>query len=292
LPRNWKTIVSVVGSSTSIPFVDLPLPAIQAKIHGTSCILLIDNGAYQLCLSRELIERIGIASFPDGDHIFAGGTKGRASLCFVDELEVGQLTFMNVPATVLHEVGQISKRVRIDGVLGSDLMTDFAVEWNFSDNTIRFRLPNEHCKSGGPIKLRLLGSHFIVFKATIPPRADGLFYLDAGGTFSLALDKKHWHQLVRNDGRDVTHAHGVSGNNTSINYETIDGQTFVLGDRILDNIDVVGNIFPEKIKYLAHCDIIGIASSGVLKRFAHVSIDFKNLKAEFGAKRSVKSENG
>jgi hypothetical protein len=278
VPKNYRTILQVEGGDARLPFLtDYPLPAIEAKLNGQSVNLLVDNGASELVLSRQLAEHLHIASGPGSVGLFAGATRTKVRRAFVDHVALGAITVHGVPAAVFERLGQIAGGARIDGILGSDILGRFSVAWDFMGATLELSARTSTLASGwSPV--RILGSHVLVMKATLANVVSGLFFLDAGGTFGVALDRRGWRTLLDTGGYPVTALAGVAGAGAEISYQQIRGPAFRVDAAEIPNVTVVGGVFPERLKRDVMADLRGIFSFEILSWFARVEIDFRNCR--------------
>jgi hypothetical protein len=278
IPESCRSVLRVEGEAARLPFLnDYPLPAIEARINGRTANLLIDNGASELVLSQNLAQHLHIASAPGSLGHFAGATTAQVRRAFVDQVTLGALKIHGVPAAVFERLGQIDGGARIDGILGSDILGRFRVAWDFPNASLELNArPAPPASGWSPV--RVLGSHILVMEAALSEVVRGLFFLDAGGTFGVALDRRGWRSLLGTARYDVTPLAGVAGAGSEIPYLQLRGPEFRIGAAEIPNVTVVGGVFPERLKRDVMVDLRGIFSFEVLQWFARVEIDFPNCR--------------
>jgi hypothetical protein len=175
--------------ATSLPLVITPMgtPAVQVRINGKDYEFWLDTGSSMTVLSSAVASEAGIP-FVSADTLrirtFEGSAPVKAGI--VRRLEIGLIAFTNTPAIIMDAAlmrvkstseGVTGQGVRVDGIIGWDIIRQFDVLMDYRARTIAFR-PPEH--------LGIIGTKFQnlawVGKPLIQVRAK------PGGTFRFTLD--------------------------------------------------------------------------------------------------------
>jgi predicted aspartyl protease len=175
--------------ATSLPLVITPMgtPAIQVRINGKDYEFWLDTGSSMTVLSSTVASEASVP-FVSADTLrirtFEGTAPVKAGI--VRRLEIGPIAFTNTPAIVIDAAlmrlkstseGVTGQGVRVDGIIGWDIIRQFDVVMDYRARTITFR-PPEH--------LGIIGTAFQnlawVGKPMVQVRTK------PGGTFRFTLD--------------------------------------------------------------------------------------------------------
>jgi predicted aspartyl protease len=141
--------------ATSLPLVITPMgtPAVQVRINGKDYEFWLDTGSSMTVLSSAVASEAGIP-FVSADTLrirtFEGSAPVKAGI--VRRLEIGLIAFTNTPAIIMDAAlmrvkstseGVTGQGVRVDGIIGWDIIRQFDVLMDYRARTIAFR-PPEH----------------------------------------------------------------------------------------------------------------------------------------------------
>ena len=174
---------------TSLPLVITPMgtPAVQVRINGTDYEFWLDTGSSMTVVSSTVASEAGIP-FVSADTLrirtFEGTAPVKAGI--VRRLEIGPMGFTNTPAIVMDAAlmrvkstseGITGRGVRVDGIVGWDIIRQFDVVLDYRVGTITFKKPE---------RLGIIGTAFQnltwVGKPLVQVRTK------PGGTFQFTLD--------------------------------------------------------------------------------------------------------
>lgn len=262
-------MVVCIGERATCNLVDgHPLPVIEVRISGRECYFLVDTGADFTYISPEIVELMGIRAYRFGEGLYAGGNKAAVSLVVLPHLEIGELCARNVPALVPPCLAQIGDRRLIHGIIGMQILSRFAVTWDFSKCLLQLDCRDDD-DSAYYLEARTLASNIVVMKCCV----DGVFgwyMFDSGGTLGVALDGRNWRRVVRGCPVEKEHGHDAVGG--ELDYELRRGGIFGIGGHAVHNIDIVGGVFPEAIKKRVMTNVSGLFSHHVLRRFKQIRV--------------------
>jgi predicted aspartyl protease len=126
-------------------------PLVPVRIGGRVYNFWFDTGSSLTMLASDVARDLNITPLvPDTLEIVTSTGRVKANPTLIPQLELGQLTVRNAPAMIVEEsmmrmseprqVEQ-SQHVKIDGIIGFDIIRQIDVEVDFSDNNLRLRNP-------------------------------------------------------------------------------------------------------------------------------------------------------
>ena len=265
---------------TSFPLVITPMgtPAIEVRINGRDYEFWLDTGSSMTVLSSTVASEASVP-FVSADTLrirtFEGTAPVKAGI--VRRLEIGPIAFTNTPTIVMDAAlmrlkstseGVTGRGVRVDGIIGWDIIRQFDMVLDYRGGTITFKKP-EH--------LGIIGTEFQnltwVGKPLVQVRTK------PGGTFEFTLDT----------GAQVTLLNGSILDKLEIVATTYGGRVFGIAKtggqtkRIVPNLtlNVGGNsvhlesilVYGPSYSGLINCD--GILGSDVAQ-FGKIRIDATN----------------
>lgn len=174
---------------TSLPLVITPMgtPAVQVRINGKDYEFWLDTGSSMTVLSSTVASETSVP-LVSADTLRIRAFEGTAPVkaAIVRRLEIGPITFTNAPAIVMDAAlmrlkstseGITGRGVRVDGIIGWDIIRQFDLVMDYRTRTITFKKP-EH--------LGIVGTEFQnltwVGKPLVQVRTK------PGGTFEFTLD--------------------------------------------------------------------------------------------------------
>jgi hypothetical protein len=126
-------------------------PLIPVRIGGRVYNFWFDTGSSLTMLASDVASDLNITPLvPDTLEIVTSTGRVKANPALIPQLDIGQLTVKNAPAMIveesmmrMNEPRQIdrSQRVKIDGIIGFDIIRQIDVEVDFGDNNLRLRNP-------------------------------------------------------------------------------------------------------------------------------------------------------
>lgn len=278
IPEAAEQILAVEGVSTQLQFLPgYQLPVVTADCGGLSARLLVDTGANEMYLAKELATKLDLSLIVcSRPGIFAGGQTALLRQGVLPELRLGSIRVMTVPVVVPDVLGQIGES-RIDGIIGSQLLSKFLVTLDFRRSVLT--LENSRASKREPfVEGRLLASHIFVIPAQLAGEP-GIYFIDSGGTFGVAPDVQGWRQLAR--ARNSTTTEGVSAAGHKVSYEVIKNVDLSLAGTAIKGATAVGGIFPAALNSLP-TRVNGIISHEILARFDQVTFDLNHRRISFG----------
>jgi hypothetical protein len=265
---------------TSLPLVITAMgtPAVQVRINGKDYEFWIDTGSSMTVLSSAVASEAGIP-FVSADTLRIRTFEGTAPVkaAIVRRLEIGAISFTNKPAIVMDAAlmrlkstneGITGRGVRIDGIIGWDIVRQFDVVLDYRTGTVIFKKP-EH--------LGIIGTEFQNLTWAGKPLVQ--VRTKPGGTFQFTLDT----------GAQVTLLNGSILDKLGIVATTYGGRVFGIGKtggqtrRLVPNLTLnVGGssvhlesilVYGPVYSGLINCD--GILGSDVAQ-FGRIRIDATN----------------
>jgi predicted aspartyl protease len=114
-------------------------PVVEVQINGQTCRLILDTGAQRTLLSRRLVKRLGAKKLTEITINNYDGKNVPGSLLIIDSLIVGSLIVKNLP---ILEARLPLPFLGIDGLLGWDVLRQFAVIIDYSNQRFSLRHSN------------------------------------------------------------------------------------------------------------------------------------------------------
>ena len=277
IPESVSRIVAVDGPATELEFIPrYSLPVVNVDCFGGNLRFLIDNGADEVYLRKELATKMGLRLSNRRRGTFAGGRVAWLYQSILPDLVLGSVRVATIPVVVLEEIGRLDGR-QIDGIIGSQLLSQFITTLDFERNVLRLERTRSALSNGQHVEGRIFGSHIFV----IPIRVEGErgnYFVDSGGTFGVAPDAKGWNRMSKK--RVQKSEEGVSTAGHRIRYDVIHDVALSVADTHITGVTAVGGIFPKILSSLP-VKIRGIISYEVLSRFNKVIFDFDQPQIVF-----------
>jgi clan AA aspartic protease (TIGR02281 family) len=272
------TIAPDKPTSLPLAITAMGTPAVQVRINGKDYEFWIDTGSSMTVLSSTVASEAGIP-FVSADTLRIRTFEGTAPVkaAIVRRLEIGQISFTNTPAIVMDAAlmrlkstseGITGRGVRIDGIIGWDIIRQFDVVLDYRTGTIIFKKP-EHLGIIGTELQNLTWAGKPLIQVRTKP----------GGTFQFTLDT----------GAQVTLLNGSILDKLGIVATTYAGRVFGIGKtggqtrRVVPNLTLnVGGssvrlesilVYGPAYSGLINCD--GILGSDVAQ-FGKIRIDATN----------------
>lgn len=174
---------------TSLPLRITPMgtPAIQVRINGKDYEFWLDTGSSMTVLSSAVASEAGIP-FVSADTLRIRTFEGTAPVkaAIVRRLEIGAIAFTNTPAIVMDAAlmrlkstseGIPGRGVRVDGIIGWDIIRQFDVVMDYRTSTITLKKPDN---------LGIIGTEFQNLTWAGKPLVQ--VRTKPGGTFEFTLD--------------------------------------------------------------------------------------------------------
>jgi hypothetical protein len=126
-------------------------PLIPVRIGGRTYNFWLDTGSSLTMLASDVAQELNIKPLvPDTLEIVTSTGRVSANPSLIPQLEIGQLIVRNAPAMLVEETMmrmseprpiEQSKHVKIDGIIGFDIIRQMDIEVDFGENTLRLRDP-------------------------------------------------------------------------------------------------------------------------------------------------------
>jgi len=236
----------------------------------------LDTGAGASCLNAALAESLGL---PSAGAVEARGVSGSTTVSYVrvDSLAIGGATLLSqtLVALPLEEIGTLME-ASIDGILGYDFFSRFAVRIDYEKKIVSLAAPDAFTPPAGVEPLPItLESNVPAVRGVVNGRHDGLFRIDTGSGSSLDLHGPFVaeHRLLET-ARRVAHRPfaGVGGVVVSAvaRLDTFAIGPYVMRDLVTGHSEVTEGVF-------ASTSYAGNIGGGVLRRFT-VTLDYEGKR--------------
>jgi len=242
---------------------------VEARINGTLAVLLIDTGAEHSLLDRGFAQRLGLRPV---------GVSNIQRLDWSGQTEVVLITDLNIQSAHANSIEMMTDDlsassdalgVTIDGVLGDDILRDFAATLDYSAGSVTFG-PISAMHHGVPVKLYKIGNLYLVHLSS-----DGVslaFLLDTGTNFSV-LSSSGWSKLNQSKEALLT-IDGVRSSGTSATSKLVCIHQMRIGSASYENLPM-RLVPPTSAGVLANLQVNGLLGGDFLRRFI-VSLDLAN----------------
>lgn len=124
---------------------------LPVKVNGTPSTLLLDTGAGGILISKRIADKAGVHKIIDNKVGGIGDTGDQAGyLGYVNSIKIGDLEFHDCYVEVMEKRFSDSE----DGLLGADVFSDFLVDLDFPNHTVRLsQLPEDPSQPATPAAL-------------------------------------------------------------------------------------------------------------------------------------------
>lgn len=135
--------MTAAGERTEIYFERTwPAPLVKVRLNGTTVLMMVDTGTEELLLDKSAMA-VSRALPVGGQHLATwGGTRVAVRHALVQKLQIGDLTFTNVPAHVLslHKFSiEVNPQAQpIAGVIGLSLLRHHDVSFDYARRRLTF----------------------------------------------------------------------------------------------------------------------------------------------------------
>ena len=170
-------------------------PLIPVRIGGKVYNFWLDTGSSLSMLASDVARDLNISPLvPDTLEIVTSTGRVKANPALIPQLEIGQLVVRNAPAMVVEEsmmemseprAIELSTHVKIDGIIGFDIIRQMDLEVDYSENVLRLRDPS-NSRPDGDRNLFWVGLPVIRLMST-----DGIplhFGLDTGAQLTFVTE--------------------------------------------------------------------------------------------------------
>jgi predicted aspartyl protease len=150
IPRKTYTFRSSTGR-LPMTMSAVGTPLVPVRIGRKVYNFWLDTGSSLTMLSSDVARDLNITPLvPDTLEIVTSTGRVKANPALIPQLEIGQLVVQNAPAMVVEETmmqmrelrsDERSASVKIDGIIGFDIIRQMDLEVDFSETTMRLRNP-------------------------------------------------------------------------------------------------------------------------------------------------------
>jgi hypothetical protein len=133
-------------------------PLIPVRIGGRVYNFWLDTGSSLSMLASDVARDLNISPLvPDTLEIVTSTGRVKANPALIPQLEIGQLVVRNAPAMVVEEsmmemseprAIEMSSHVKIDGIIGFDIIRQMDIEVDYGENVLRLRDPSNSRPDG------------------------------------------------------------------------------------------------------------------------------------------------
>jgi hypothetical protein len=155
-PKTFTFRSSLSRMPMSMSAVGTPL--IPVRIGGKVYNFWLDTGSSLSMLASDVARDLNILPLvPDTLEIVTSTGRVKANPALIPQLEIGQLVVRNAPAMVVEEsmmemseprAIELSTHVKIDGIIGFDIIRQMDLEVDYGDNVLRLRDPSNSRPEG------------------------------------------------------------------------------------------------------------------------------------------------
>ena len=155
-PKTFTFRSSVSRMPMSMSAVGTPL--IPVRIGGKQYNFWLDTGSSLSMLASDVAHDLKISPLvPDTLEIVTSTGRVKANPALIPQLEIGQLVVRNAPAMVVEEsmmemseprAIEMSSHVKIDGIIGFDIIRQMDIEVDYGENILRLRDPSNSRPDG------------------------------------------------------------------------------------------------------------------------------------------------
>lgn len=161
-----------------------PLPELDAKVDGRPARLLLDTGGAGLDLASAFARKLGLATHPAGQGVFAGGLQAEVREGHVDRLDLGAATVRSLPVSVVDQIPP-----DVDGVLGTNVLYEFLSTIDYRGRRLALRPKSQSAtferaaaaRGATIVPMLLVPDHFIFVRARAGNGPEALYNVDTGG---------------------------------------------------------------------------------------------------------------
>jgi len=192
-PKTFTFRSSLSRMPMSMSAVGTPL--IPVKIGGKVYNFWLDTGSSLSMLASDVAHDLNISPLvPDTLEIVTSTGRVKANPALIPQLEIGNLVVRNAPAMVVEEsmmemseprAIELSTHVKIDGIIGFDIIRQMDIEVDYGENMLRLRDPS-NSRPEGDRNLFWVGLPVIRLSST-----DGIplhFGLDTGAQLTFVTE--------------------------------------------------------------------------------------------------------
>jgi hypothetical protein len=155
-PKTFTFRSSAARMPMSMSAVGTPL--IPVRIGGRVYNFWLDTGSSLSMLASDVAQDLNISPLvPDTLEIVTSTGRVKANPALIPQLEIGQLVVRNAPAMVVEEsmmemseprAIELSTHVKIDGIIGFDIIRQMDIEVDYGENVLRLRDPSNSRPEG------------------------------------------------------------------------------------------------------------------------------------------------
>jgi hypothetical protein len=155
-PKTFTFRSSLARMPMSMSAVGTPL--IPVRIGGKVYNFWLDTGSSLSMLASDVARDLNISPLvPDTLEIVTSTGRVKANPALIPQLEIGQLVVRNAPAMVVEEsmmemseprAIELSTHVKIDGIIGFDIIRQMDIEVDYGENVLRLRDPSNSRPEG------------------------------------------------------------------------------------------------------------------------------------------------
>jgi hypothetical protein len=155
-PKTFTFRSSLARMPMSMSAVGTPL--IPVRIGGKVYNFWLDTGSSLSMLASDVAHDLNISPLvPDTLEIVTSTGRVKANPALIPQLEIGQLVVRNAPAMVVEEsmmemseprAIELSTHVKIDGIIGFDIIRQMDIEVDYGENVLRLRDPSNSRPEG------------------------------------------------------------------------------------------------------------------------------------------------
>ena len=171
-----------------------PLPLMRIKVADEVVDVVLDTGADTLILDPRVTKKLDVEIVASAMGAFGGGKKQMVEFARVSEINVGGVSLVDVPITIL-PCGRFSKLygsddVRVGGILGTGVLRQFlsTIDYARSQLILRERKPASTRALRESIKGRLAAevpfaldlTHMMLARGALNGRSGLTFFVDSG----------------------------------------------------------------------------------------------------------------
>ena len=252
---------------------------VTAKIKGNDYKFMLDTGAPN-AVSKALQEKLHfkvINRIPLGD---SNGTKDTTAVVSVDELVFGGVSFNNIP-TIVVDSPQFIDCMKIDGIIGSNMLRNSIIRLSYTDSTIVLtdnitKIDVEKKYASKMVLSKPQSSPYIRVKLMGQKTGREQLLFDTGSRGFYDLADTNYHRVFKNFPIFKVEAEGYGRSSNGLHGNGQDKKSLRL---LLPKMEINGTSF-QNVSTQTSSDNNSRIGHDILK-FGNVTVDYKNKNFYF-----------
>lgn len=254
-----------------------PLPVVPINIGGTDYPFVVDSGAGQLVIDREIARSLDLPRLATGEAQFASGERAAIGYSVLSDLTFGDYQVAQVPVEVM-EVSRMAPQIA--GIVGSVFLQRFNLlfDWEQARLTLRRRpAPPFQMQGWSELPFWMVDDHLLLTRAEVNGTETMAFVASgvAGAAFGIAESLRQRAGVVAS-GPTVS-AVSVGGERAM---EGLQAERLCLGTWCRSGVEGLAALFPPALEWRYGFQI-GLLVGHDFLRAGQWSVDFDRMQMAF-----------